>query len=78
MMIIAAVSARPISAQPKIGTTRSGSSAPVMNQNAIADSTPETITPLYSAFMILPPAPTRTKKVPMIEEMIEAAPSASG
>ena len=28
--------------------------------------------------MILPPAPTLTKKVPMIEEMIEAAPSASG
>ena len=28
--------------------------------------------------MILPPADTFTKKVPMIEETIEAAPSASG
>ena len=36
------------------------------------------MTPLYSAFMILPPARADTKKVPMMEETIEAAPSASG
>ena len=49
-----------------------------MNQKAIAEMRPETITPLYSAFMILPPSRVFTKKVPTMEEMMDAAPSASG
>ncbi len=49
-----------------------------MNQNAIAEIRPDTITPLYSAFMILPPSRAFTKKVPMMEATMEAAPSASG
>ena len=50
----------------------------VMNQKATAEISADTITPLYSAFMILPPSRAVTKKVPMMEETIEAAPSASG
>ena len=50
----------------------------VMNQNATAETMPDTITPLYRAFMILPPSLADTKKVPMIEATMEAAPSASG
>ena len=46
MTIIAAVSARPISVQPNIATKLSGMSDWVMNQNAIAETTPDTITPL--------------------------------
>ena len=42
-----------------------------MNQKAIAATTPETMTPRYSAFMILPPSRTFTKKLPTIEAMIE-------
>src|SRR5678815_2313543 len=53
-------------------------SCSVMNQNATAEITPDTMTPLYSAFMILPPSETFTKKVPTMEEMMEAEPSASG
>ena len=55
-----------------------GNSCWVTNQNAIAESTAETITPLYRAFMILPPALVLTKKVPMIEAMIETPPSTIG
>ena len=50
----------------------------VMNQNATAEMRPETITPLYSAFMILPPSEVFTKNVPTMDETIDAAPSASG
>ncbi len=50
----------------------------VMNQNAMAEMMPETMTPLYSAFMILPPSDTFTKKVPMMEATMDAEPSASG
>jgi len=39
---------------------------------------PDTITPLYRAFMILPPSLADTKNVPMIEEMMDAEPRASG
>ena len=46
MTIIAAVSARPISAQPNIEVKCAGISDWVMNQKATADTTPETITPL--------------------------------
>ena len=46
MTIIAAVSARPISAQPNSALSCSGSSDLVMNQNATAEIRPETITPL--------------------------------
>src|SRR5690349_24856387 len=49
-----------------------------MNQKATAEITPATITPLYSAFMILPPSDTLTKKVPTMDATIEAAPIASG
>ncbi len=44
----------------------------------MAARTPETITPLYSAFMILPPSFADTKNVPMIDAMIDAPPSTSG
>jgi hypothetical protein len=40
--------------------------------------TPDTITPLYSAFMILPPSRADTKKVPTIEDTMEIEPSSSG
>ena len=56
----------------------SGKNCLVMNQNATAEIRPETITPLYSAFMILPPSLVDTKKVPMMEATMEAAPSTSG
>jgi hypothetical protein len=52
MTIIAAVSARPMSAQPNMCSVRSGASGvlgisfSVMNQNAIAEMRPDTITPL--------------------------------
>ena len=49
-----------------------------MNQNAMAEMKPATNTPLYSAFMILPPSFALTKKVPMMEETIDAAPRANG
>ncbi len=49
-----------------------------MNQKAMAASTPDTITPWYSAIMILLPSRALTAKVPMIEAMMEAPPSASG
>jgi hypothetical protein len=39
---------------------------------------PETMTPLYRAFMILPPSRVETKKVPTMEEMMEMAPRMSG
>ena len=44
----------------------------------MAEITADTITPLYSAFMILPPSRVETKKVPMMEETMEIAPSTSG
>src|SRR6185437_8158467 len=69
----APVSASPISAQPNNALRCSGISCWVMNQKAMAESTPETMTPLYRAAMILPLPPTRTKYVPMIEEMMEGA-----
>ena len=47
-----------MSVQPNSALTCSGMSWLVMNQNAMAEMMPETITPLYSAFMILPPLPT--------------------
>ena len=49
-----------------------------MNQNATAEMRPDTITPLYSAFMILPPSEVFTKNVPTMDETMDAAPSASG
>ena len=55
-----------------------GTSFSVMNQNAAAEMRPDTITPLYSAFMILPPSEVFTKNVPTMEETMDAAPSASG
>src|ERR1700680_4328458 len=78
MTIIAAVSASPISVQPNSESNRPGRIDLGNTQNKEGESSPETATPLYSAVMILPPAPTLTKKVPMIDEMIEAAPKASG
>ncbi len=50
----------------------------VMGQKAIAASTPDTITPMYSALMILAPARARTKNVPITDAMIDAPPSISG
>ncbi len=50
----------------------------VIGQNAIAASTPDTITPLYSAPMIEPPAFTLTKNAPMIDATIDTPPSTSG
>lgn len=44
----------------------------------MAASTPETITPLYSAPMIEPPGFTFTNSAPMIEAMIDTPPSTSG
>jgi len=78
MTIMAAVSARPIRVQPNRAVAWVGRISLVMNQNAMAETTPETMTPLYSAFMILPPSETLTKKVPTMEAMMDAAPSASG
>ncbi len=65
-------------AQPNSAFACDGISDFVMNQNATAETMPDTITPLYSAFMILPPSLAFTKKVPRIDEMMDAAPSASG
>ncbi len=53
-------------------------SAMVTGQKPIAASTADTITPLYSAPMIEPPAFTRTNIAPMIEAMIDTPPSTSG
>ncbi len=50
----------------------------VTKKNAMAASTPATIRPRYSAFMILPPGFTFTKNVPMIDAGIDTAPSTSG
>ena len=36
------------------------------------------MTPLYSAFMILPPSLVETKNVPTMDETIEMAPSTKG
>ncbi len=36
------------------------------------------MTPLYKAFMILPPSLVDTKNVPTMEETMEMAPSTSG
>ena len=47
-----------------------------MNQNATAEMRPDTMTPLYSAFMILPPSEVFTKNVPTMDETMDAAPSA--
>ena len=44
----------------------------------MSESTPVTITPLYSAPMIDWLLPSRTKYVPMIEVMTHTAPIASG
>ncbi|CAM5246637.1 hypothetical protein RLIN73S_05252 [Rhodanobacter lindaniclasticus] len=63
---------------PSASVSPCGSRLPVTNQNAIADSSAEMITPLYSAPMIEPPVFTRTKKVAMIEATIDTAPSISG
>ena len=41
-------------------------------------STPATIRPLYSAFMILPPGEDLTNSVPITDAMIEKPPSTSG
>src|SRR5690606_35658525 len=74
-------SARPNRAQPNRMLARTGESPiseVVTGQNAIAASTPETITPLYSAPMIEPPAFVRTKNAPMIEATIDTPPSTSG
>ena len=40
--------------------------------------TAETTTPLYRAFMILPPSRVETKNVPTMDETIEIAPSTRG
>ena len=72
------MSAQPNSQRERRSAAVFGISDSVMNQNATAEMTPETITPLYSAFMILPPSLVFTKNVPTIEEMMDAAPSASG
>ena len=40
--------------------------------------TPLTINPLYSAPMILLPAPRRTKKVPITEPIMQTAPITNG
>ncbi len=36
------------------------------------------MTPLYRAFMILPPSRAETKNVPMMDETMEIAPSTNG
>ena len=50
----------------------------VTGKKATSAMTPETMTPRYSAFMILPPSDAFTKKVPMMEATIDTAPSTSG
>jgi hypothetical protein len=54
------------------------SKASVTGMNPIADSTVETATALYSAFMIEPVRPIRAKNVPMTEAMTPTPPSARG
>jgi hypothetical protein len=44
----------------------------------MAEITADTMTPLYRAFMILPPSRVETKKVPTMDEMMEIAPSTKG
>src|SRR5690606_34988697 len=63
---------------PSSSDRPAGNRFAVTNQNATADSTADTMTPLYSAPMIEPPAFTLTKNAPMIEAMIDTAPSTSG
>ena len=55
-----------------------GHTVRVTKKNAIAANTPDTISPRYSAFMILPPGFTLTKNVPTIDAGIDTAPSTSG
>src|SRR3546814_18040844 len=63
---------------PSSAVSPPGNRFAVTNQNATADSTADTITPLYSAPMIEPPALTLTKNAPTIEATIDTAPSTSG
>ena len=69
MTTISAVSTRPTTVAPKSRSGVSSGSADaklpvmrsVMNQKPIADRMPATASPLYSAFMILPPGVALTK-----------------
>ena len=50
----------------------------VTKKNRTSEIAPATARPRYSAFMILPPWVVFTKKQPMIEAMIDTAPSTKG
>ena len=56
-----------------------GITAPVTNQKAMSDSTPATISPLYSAgITFFMPGLALTNKQPMMEAMMDTPPSTSG
>ena len=50
----------------------------VTGQNSTSEITPATMSPRYSAFMILPPSRALTKKQPTIDDRIETPEMTSG
>ncbi len=63
---------------PTLSTVSMPTTQLVANQIAGIDRTAAAITPLYIAHMMLPSEPRRTKKVPMIEVMMQTPPMTSG
>ncbi len=69
---------RPITESPLAARSEPLNTHAVIGHATMVASTPATIRPLYSAFMILPPGEVLTNITPMIDAMIEKPPSTSG